>query len=106
MHDVVTEFPRSLAAYPEMPGASLMDVLWARASLDPLNAVATAIFLLAVLHTFFASRFMKAGHHRQQELDARRAAKGLPPRPSVSAEALHFLGEIEGVFGLWTLPLI
>ena len=106
MHDAVTEFPRSLASYPDLPGAPLLDVLWARASLDPLNAVATAIFLLAVLHTFFASRFVAAGHHLQLRLDAERAVDGLPPRPSVRAEALHFLGEIEVVFGLWILPLV
>jgi hypothetical protein len=89
-----------------MPGASLLDVLWTRATLDPLNAVATAIFLLAVLHTFFASRFVAAGHHLQMRLDAERSVDGLPARPSVRAEALHFLGEIEVVFGLWILPLV
>jgi hypothetical protein len=89
-----------------MPGASLVDVLWARATLDPLNAVATGIFLLAVLHTFFASRFTNAAHRRQHEHDARRAAAGLRPNPSVAAEMLHFLGEIEVVFGLWLVPLI
>ena len=89
-----------------MPDASLLDVLWARASLDPLNAVATGIFLLAVLHTFFASRFMEAGHRRQKRHDAERAAAGLGPQPSFVAEVLHFFGEIEVVFGLWALPLI
>jgi hypothetical protein len=89
-----------------MPGAPLFDVLWSRATLDPLNAVATGIFLLAVIHTFFATRFVAAAHRRQKRHDAERAAAGLPPQPSVVAEALHFLGEIEVVFGLWTLPLI
>ena len=89
-----------------MPEASLAEVLWARASLDPLNAVATGIFLLAVLHTFFASRFTVAAHQRQHQHDAERAAKGLAPQPSVAAEMLHFFGEIEVVFGLWLLPLV
>jgi len=106
MQDVVIEFPRSLASYPAMPGASLLDVLWARIGLEPLNAVATLIFLLAVLHTFVATRFTAAAHHHQRKRDAARAAAGLPPRPSVGAEVLHFLGEIEVVFGLWTLPLL
>jgi hypothetical protein len=106
MHDAVTQFPRSLTSYPDIPGASLLDILWARATLDPLNAVATAIFLLAVLHTFFAARFMEAGHRRQHQHDAERAAAGLPPHPSVAAEVLHFLGEIEVVFGLWIVPLV
>jgi hypothetical protein len=106
MQDAVTEFPRSLASYPEMPGASLLDVLWARATLDPLNAVATAIFLLAVIHTFFASRFTEAAHRRQHAYDTQRASAGLPAQPNVGAEVLHFFGEIEVVFGLWLLPLV
>ena len=64
------------------------------------------IFFLAVIHTFLASRFTQASHRAQARHDARQIAAGLPPRPSVAAEMLHFFGEIEVVFGLWTVPLI
>ncbi len=59
-----------------------------------------------MLHTFVAGWFTAASHRLQARHDQRRAEAGLPPRPSIAAEVLHFLGEIEVVFGLWTLPLM
>jgi hypothetical protein len=107
MHESpLVEFPRSLASYPPMPGASLLDIFRARIEIDPFNAIATAIFLLAVLHTFFASRFIAAAHRAQHAHDRRLSETGAAPRPSVRAEVLHFFGEIEVVFGLWSLPLL
>ncbi len=100
------EFPRPLSSYETTAGQSLWDVLAGRVEADPFNAVATAIFLLAVLHTFFAARFIAAAHHAQARQDARATAAGRPPRPSVRAEVLHFFGEIEVVFALWGIPLV
>lgn len=106
MHQTVAEFPRSLASYPMVSGQTLVDLLTARAAADPINAAATLIFLLAVLHTFVASWFTAASYRLQHRHEARLAAAGLPVRPSVAAEALHFLGEIEVVFALWAVPLV
>ena len=106
MRDAVLEFPRSLSSYPVIPGQPLLDILRSRIESDPINAVATLIFFLAVIHTFLASRFTEASHRAQARHDARQIAAGLPPRPSVAAEMLHFFGEIEVVFGLWTMPLV
>ena len=106
MHDAPTEFPRSLASYPELTGQPILDILWSRIELEPFNAIATAIFLLAVLHTFVAGTFRSAAHRVQHRRDDQMRAAGLPLRPSFKAEMLHFLGEIEVVFGLWTLPLL
>ena len=106
MHDALIEFPRSLSAYPVIPQQSLLDILQSRIALDPFNAVGTTIFLLAVLHTFLAGWFTGASHRLQARHDQRQAAAGLPLQPSIAAEVLHFLGEIEVVFGLWTLPLM
>ena len=106
MQDALIEFPRRLSAYPVIPQQSLLDILQSRIELDPFNAVATAIFLLAVLHTFLAGWFTAASHRRQARYDRQQAAAGLPPQPSIAAEVLHFLGEIEVVFGLWGVPLL
>ena len=106
MHDAVAEFPRSLSSYPSIPGAALIEILRARIEADPINAIATAIFLLAVTHTFVASWFTAASHRIQARHDARMVSAGRMPMPSLAAEILHFLGEIEVVFGLWTLPLL
>jgi hypothetical protein len=98
-------FPTPLDAYPPPSPDGLLATLAARAQQDPFMAVATVIFLAAVLHTFVATRFLSWAHRRQRGADAARAARGLPPRPDGPAELLHFLGEVEVVFGLWAVVL-
>jgi len=99
-------FPLPLTAYSSSPGDSLLSVLLARIDADPFNAIATTIFLLAVIHTFFAARFIEAAHRVQHRHDKRNEAAGLSPRPSVVAELLHFHGEVEVIFALWGVPLV
>jgi hypothetical protein len=102
----VAQFPLPLSAYAAPPGADLLRLLQSRIEADPFNAIATAIFVVAVLHTFVAARFTDAAHHLQRRHDDAAAARGVPPSPSVLAELLHFLGEVEVIFGLWGVPLI
>lgn len=104
MHE--SSFPLPLHEYVDPAGGSLLDLLAARVDQQPVNAVATAVFVLAVVHTFFANRFRKAAHHAQHTFDEECRAAGLAPRPSFKAELLHFLGEVEVVFGLWVLVLL
>lgn len=106
MHELPTlaPFPLPLSAYAD--AGSLTATLLARIAADPFNAVATGIFILAVLHTFVAARFIDASHAWQARFDAQAAAEGRRPRPSVRAEILHFLGEVEVVFALWGVPLV
>jgi hypothetical protein len=98
-------FPLPLGDYATRAGG-LFDVLSARVQAEPFNAVATAIFFLAVVHTFFATRFTAAAHRLQQRHDAGADAAGRVRTPSVAAELLHFLGEVEVIFGLWGIPLV
>jgi hypothetical protein len=100
------EFPLPLESYPSMPGAGLLQVLRARLAADPFNGVATGIFMLAVLHTFIAPRFATMAHERQHRLDTDARREGRPCFPDPLAEALHFFGEVEVVFGLWAVVLI
>lgn len=104
--DSLTGFPTPLDAYPPLPGGGLMTTLLDRIAVDPFNAVATGIFVLAILHTFSAARFAALSHSIQEREDRRARGEGRPPRPSVLAELLHFLGEVEVVFGLWAIPLL
>jgi len=99
-------FPLPLSGYPVPAAGGLAEALRLRVEADPFNAVATAIFLLAVCHTFVAARFTEAAHRLQARADAAAAAPGQPPAPNVGAELLHFLGEVEVVFGLWVVPLL
>jgi Putative Na+/H+ antiporter len=104
MHESL--FPLPLAAYVNPPSGALLDILASRIEQQPVNLVATVIFLLAILHTFFANAFRRKAHQTQHAFDERCRAQGQAPRPSVKAEMLHFLGEVEVVFGLWVLVLL
>jgi hypothetical protein len=100
------QFPLPLTSYPSEPGQSLIDNLWARVTADPFNAIATGVFLLAIVHTFMSARFIALAHRVQHRHDERAHAAGRQPTPSVAAEVLHFLGEVEVVFGLWAAVLL
>lgn len=105
-HGVTAVFPTPLTAYPAPSAHGLLATLAQRLTQDPFNAVATGIFLLAILHTFAAPRFAAMAHDLQHRHDERSRHEGRTPMPSVRAEALHFLGEIEVVFGLWAVVLM
>lgn len=85
--------------------------LLARVKRDPLNAVASVIFLLAIIHTFLAPKIMHHAHAlRHTHAQRRPALDALPadavPSVSFKAELMHFFGEVEAIFGLWILPLL
>ncbi len=99
-------FPLPLDQYADPAGASILDILSSRLAAEPFNGIATAIFVLAVLHTFAANWILGWAHDVQHAHDRRRAARGLPPQPAFVAEALHLFGEVEVVFGLWAAVLL
>jgi Putative Na+/H+ antiporter len=101
----IAGLPRPLTDYPALTGDSLFSHLISRVEIEPFNAVATAIFLLAILHTFTVARFSALAHRVQHRRDDEARAAGRPTTPSVVAELLHFLGEVEVVFGLWAVVL-
>jgi hypothetical protein len=104
MPDIV--FPLPLSAYPPPSAEGLLATLAARVALEPFNAVATAIFVLAVVHTFATARFARWAHDVQHRHDERARARGVQPAPSPAAEILHLFGEVEVVFGLWVVALL
>jgi hypothetical protein len=85
-------FPRPLESYNDAHLTGVWDVLRHRVQQEPLNLWVTLLFAGAVVHTFFTARFVKWSHQA-------------PPRSS-AAGILHFLGEVEAVFGIWVLPLV
>jgi Putative Na+/H+ antiporter len=104
--ELSASLPRALSTYPDQSGDSLVRLLVERIRIEPFNAIASAIFLLAIVHTFTAARFTKHAHHVQRAHDERERAAARPATPSVLAEMLHFLGEVEVVFGLWAIVLL
>jgi hypothetical protein len=104
--ELVATFPRPLTDYAPASGQSLVSVLQARVALEPFNAVATTIFVAAILHTFAAPRMTAMAHALQRRHDASQRSTGGAGTPSLGAEFLHFFGEVEVVFGLWAIVLL
>jgi hypothetical protein len=102
---VAHAFPTPLTEYPPAHD-NVIATLSDRLAVDPFNGIATGIFLLAILHTFAAPAFAKLAHRIQHQHDDKLKRAGQPSSPSVAAEFLHFLGEVEVVFGLWAIVLV
>ena len=103
---VEAPFPLPFGSYPATPpGAGLLAILSERAEFEPFNVVATSIFGLAILHTFAAKQFSLIAHRAQEVHERREREQGRSPTPSVKAEFLHLLGEVEVIFGLWVVVL-
>jgi Putative Na+/H+ antiporter len=107
-------FPRELSSYGDAPAAGVWAVIKARAAAEPFNLVATGVFLLAVVHTFFAPKLLhwshavEAAHRARLKLPAARGGDdgdGEGDEVSFPAQVLHFFGEIEAVFGIWAVVL-
>ena len=101
----IAVLPRALADYPDTPGG-LAQILVARIAIEPFNAIATAIFVLAIVHTFAAAAVTSAAHSVQHRHDETLRRQAKPSSPSVFAELLHLFGEVEVVFGLWAIVLL
>jgi Putative Na+/H+ antiporter len=105
-------FPKPLELYEKVEGG-VMDILKARAAADPFNIAASVIFLLAICHTFVASSITKLSHKFEHLHEERLKLRGVRdaehpdgvPEVSFRATMLHFLGEIEAIFGIWVIAL-
>lgn len=108
--------PPPLESYGDAGMPSILDKLMHRAKAEPLNLVATVIFFLAIVHTFLASKFLHLAHRWRDEHAERIRASGrtADAKPqagakddvSFKAEIMHFLGEVEAIFGIWLVPLL
>jgi hypothetical protein len=108
------DFPKPLDSYGDGSGAGLLETLIGRVQAEPFNAVATVIFLLAIIHTFLASKFRHMAHEAEEAHAAKVADRkrgddnddGHPDEVSFKGQILHFFGEVEAVFGIWVLVLV
>ncbi|MGE9269409.1 MAG: putative Na+/H+ antiporter [Verrucomicrobiales bacterium] len=120
-HDTAPpEFITKLEEFPaleEAAGIEKSDVMGRikfRATEAPFLLVATIIFVCAIIHTFFAVPLTKLAHKVQHEHDERirkkneAVGKGTEETDMVSFKAtvLHFLGEVEAIFGIWVIVLV
>jgi hypothetical protein len=106
-------FPTPLGNYGDdeiLENKGLMTVLSNRIDHAPFNLWASLTFLCAILHTFVAGKItamakkLEHGHVEKMREEGKSDAE-IKASPPVSAEMLHFLGEIEAIFGIWVLVL-
>jgi hypothetical protein len=106
-------FPPPLDSYGDADLPSVLDRLIHRARVEPFNVIGTLIFLGAITHTFMVAGIRRAGHRYEHEYARLDAASGERDEATTrelerlrfKSTALHFLGEIEAVFGIWLVPL-
>ncbi len=112
------EFMEKMEQFPTEEKAANIESIWEkisyRAEQQPFLLVASIIFLLAITHTFFAVPITKHAHKVQHDHDAdirrKMEAQGesatAQDMVSFKATFLHFLGEIEAIFGIWVVALV
>jgi hypothetical protein len=112
-------FPHALEWYHDTVDSTLWETLKIRVEDEPFNLIATIIFVLAIIHTFLTARFRHAAHeaekvhrekllakYRETEPETDNDGNGRPDEVSFKGQILHFLGEVEVVFGLWVVVLL
>lgn len=100
-------FPPPIQAYGDQGAATTWSKLTHRAAAEPFNVVATILFLLAIIHTFLAAKITRIAHRWRDEHAATRGeSRSGKLSVSFKAEVLHFLGEVEAIFGIWVLPML
>ncbi len=114
----IPEFQERMATFASEESAKEMVGMWERLSYraeqQPFLLVASIIFVCAIVHTFFAVPITKYAHKVQHDHDAdirrQKNAEGEPATAkdmvSFKATMLHFLGEIEAIFGIWVIALM
>jgi hypothetical protein len=106
-------FPPALETYADTELTDVGAVLSNRVVREPFNLIATTLFLCAVLHTFLSHQFLHWAHLVEEryrrslgaETIGQSRAAAAVPQTSALARLLHFLGEVEAVFGIWVVPL-
>ncbi len=104
----LSTFPPHLESYNDADMTAVWDVLTNRVHQEPFNLWASLIFLAAVIHTFLTHKFIRWANVLEKRREARLKANDANPGPgsaSMPARVLHFLGEVEVVFGIWVVPL-
>lgn len=109
------ERAKNFAAEEEAQGITGMwDKINYRAKKEPILAVATILFILAIFHTFAAVPITKYAHKVQHDHDEKikKIARDHHTMPeeqkmvSFKGTILHFLGEVEAIFGIWVIALL
>ncbi len=106
-------FPNPLEIYGDddlIKSGKIFEVLVNRISHTPFNLWSSLIFLFAIIHTFFASKITQIAKKLERTHAEKMRAEGktdeeIELNSPVGTEIIHFLGEVEAIFGIWVLVL-
>lgn len=73
---------------------------------EPFRILSLLIFILAILHTFFANHFLSVAEKLNEEHAIKFKKGEVAHAVSFRAEILEFFGEVEIIFAIWVIPLI
>ena len=99
--NVPSTLPPTLGSYQDSHLSSIKEILLSRISHEPFNLIATFIFIAALIHIFVAPFFLGVA----KKIKKRFQEKHPDSEVSFLSEILHFVGEVEVVFGLWAVVL-
>jgi len=98
--------PKSIESYHDEEIDSVFSTILYRIKVEPFNAAATLIFFLATIHILSASWFLGIAHHHEHLHEEKKKSGECDPESySLRAGIFHFLGEVEAIFGIWTIAL-
>jgi len=107
-------FPKALDSYADSNFQEIGKILMHRIHQEPLNLVVSLLFLGAIIHTFCVGFFRKMAEKFEKRHLAYIKKNGITPKNyngdvvmnvSFKAEIFYFFGELEIIFGLWTIPV-
>ena len=106
-------FPNTLEIYGDedlVKSGKILEVIANRIKHTPYNFWASLIFLFAIIHTFFAAKITEIAkklerNHAEKMRIQGKSDEDIESNPPVGAEMIHFLGEVEAIFGIWVLVL-
>jgi len=104
--DTSTIFPRPLDSYSNPSSGGYLSTIKYRLESEPFNMVSGIIFFLAILHTMLTNTITRKANQIQERYE-RLVENGDKDKNSHSilASLLHLLGEVEVVFGFWSIFL-
>lgn len=88
--------------YPDNNQPYLLQKLLIRIETQPFNIIAFLIFACAVIHIFLSNKI----HRLSESLRDGKTDSELTPWRLFLIHIVKFCGEVEVVFGLWTIPLL
>ncbi len=103
-------YPIPLSDYKANNPDNVLGTLSERINQEPFNLFVSAVFILAILHTFAHRNFLKLSQLLSKRLKERIHSRTISPaRKDISLFFIglfKMLGEVELIFGMWLLPLL